>query len=301
MQPQPPQVARLNPQSRGFIQDHLCHHRHHFLEDLAPFLHEQLVRSAFGFGRRPVQKAEIVADVVGKHRLELGAEDVPMRRRSNRRILDQHSGGDIAKDEMAIAVAPVEVARGDFGADHQHAFGVARTDIIGGGLNAEGGRGTGNIHVEPEPVDPQRLLNLDRHRGVGALHIRRCAQHRVHILRVAPGPFQRSPRRCDADFGHDRDFVIAALIPARGHHVRIEDRRLAHHMARFDPARLLDEFDRGIGQRFHLASSNRSRVGGIAAIGKSVETCHQFFVGDRLCGREQAGGRNDRAASECGG
>src|SRR3546814_6362504 len=81
---------------------------------LAPFLDKQLVRIGGGFRVRPVEEAEIVANVVGEYRLEEGAQNVPMDSRRDGRILDQHCGGDIAEDEMAVTVAPVEMARGNF-------------------------------------------------------------------------------------------------------------------------------------------------------------------------------------------
>src|SRR3546814_7145382 len=106
---------------------------------LAPFLDKQLVRIGGGFRMRAVEKAEIVADVVGEHRLEAGAQNVPMDSRRDGRILDQHCGGDIAEDEMAVAVAPVEMARGNFRADYPHNFGVARAVLVRRRLDPEGG------------------------------------------------------------------------------------------------------------------------------------------------------------------
>src|SRR3546814_7981117 len=38
---------------------------------------------------------------------------------------------DVAEDEMAVAVAPVEVSRTDFGIDDQHALRMAGADKIG--------------------------------------------------------------------------------------------------------------------------------------------------------------------------
>ena len=195
---------------------------------------------------------------------------------------------------MAIAVAPFEMARGDLGADHQHRTRIARADVVSGGLNAEGRRRAGDIHVEAEAVDPQRLLDLDRHRRIGALHVRGSAQHRVDIFRLAPCPLQRLPRGGNADLGHHRDFVIRTLGQARTHGFGIEDRRLAHHMARLDPARLLDELDRGIGQGLGIG------MGRIVAVDESVEARHQLGIGDALFGREQAGGGDDRAARKGG-
>ena len=61
--------------------------------------------------------------------------------------------------------------------------------------------------------------------------------------RLAARTLKRLLGSRDADLGHHRDLVIGALRQARAHDVRIEDRRLAHDVARLDPARLLDELD----------------------------------------------------------
>src|SRR3546814_16396748 len=85
-----------------------------------------------------VQKAEIVADIVRKDRLQLGAEDVPMPRGRDLLVFDQNRGRDVAEDEMAVAVAPVQMARTDFGVPAEHALRVARAAIVVGGLVSDG-------------------------------------------------------------------------------------------------------------------------------------------------------------------
>src|SRR3546814_21106337 len=111
-------------------------------------------------------------------------------------FLDQDRGRDVAEDEMAVAVAPVEVSRTDFGIDDQHALRMAGADIVGGGLDAEGRRRAGDVHVEGEAVDAQRILDLDCHPGIGALPVRRGAQPGLDGARVparagGPGPGPR--------------------------------------------------------------------------------------------------------------
>src|SRR3546814_9277283 len=62
-----------------------------------------------------VQKTEIVADIVREDGLQLGTEDVPMPRGRDILILDQNRGRDVAEDEMAVAVAPVQMPRTNLG------------------------------------------------------------------------------------------------------------------------------------------------------------------------------------------
>ncbi len=58
--------------------DQLGHHRAHVAEDLAAFLHEQLVRRADALFRRTVEEAEVVADVVGELGQQLGAHHIEL-------------------------------------------------------------------------------------------------------------------------------------------------------------------------------------------------------------------------------
>ena len=69
--------------------------------------------------------------------------------------LDHGGGTDIAKDEMAIPVAPFQMAGTDLGIDHQRATHRSRSDHIRRGLNTERGRGTGDIHVKGKAPRPQ--------------------------------------------------------------------------------------------------------------------------------------------------
>src|SRR3546814_7971812 len=101
-------------------------------------------------------------------------------------VFDQNRGRDVAEDEMAVAVAPVQMARTDFGVHDEHALRVARADIVGGGLDAEGRRRAGDMHVETESVEAERGLNIDRHRGIRSLHVRRRAQPGIAVARIAP-------------------------------------------------------------------------------------------------------------------
>src|SRR3546814_2643946 len=84
-----------------------------------------------------VQKTEIVADIVREDGLQLGTEDVPMPRGRDILILDQNRGRDVAEDEMAVAVAPVQMPRTNLGVHDEHALRMAGADIIGGGRSEE--------------------------------------------------------------------------------------------------------------------------------------------------------------------
>ena len=203
-----------------------------------------------------------------------------MRMRGNVLRLDQHRGRNIAEDEVAVAVAHVVVAGADLGADHQHRAGMACPDIVRRRLDPEGRRGTGDVHVEPETIDPQCGLYLDRHCRIGALHVGRRAQHRVDILGIAPGSFECLLGRLDPHLGQHRKLLVGAFGPARGHDLRVEQRRLGHDIAGFDPASLLDEFDRTRLQRLHFARGNFRGIGRVEPLDIGVEAFNQFGIGD---------------------
>ena len=234
-----------------------------------------------------IEETEIVADIVGKDRLQPCPDNRPMGVRGHILGLDQHGGRHVAENEMTVAIAPVEMPRADFRTDHQHRPRIARTDKIRCGLDAEGRRRAGNIHVEGKALDPQRLLDFDRHGRIRPLQIGRCAEHRIDIPGIPPSPRQCVLRRRHADLGQNRDFVVGPFGPAGRHDLRIEQRRLAHDVPGFDPARLLDEFDRA-GQQFgHFACRNPSSIGRIEACDIAVEAVHQLHVGDRFRRSEQ--------------
>ena len=64
MQPKPLQPVRVDAKVGGMADDHLGDHRHHFLENLAALLDEQLVRQVPARQARRGSESRIVADVV---------------------------------------------------------------------------------------------------------------------------------------------------------------------------------------------------------------------------------------------
>ena len=66
-----------------------------------------------------VEEAEVVADVVGELGLQPGSQDVPAAL-GLIAALDDHRGGHVAEDEVAVAVPEVQVAGADLRIDHQH-------------------------------------------------------------------------------------------------------------------------------------------------------------------------------------
>ena len=109
MQPQAFQGGGIEAKIAAVLDDHLGHHRHHLAEHLAAFLDEQLVAGPDPLGRGAVQEAEIVADVVGELGLQPRAQDFPAAGRVFL-ALDDHGGRHVAEDEVAVAVAEVQVA-----------------------------------------------------------------------------------------------------------------------------------------------------------------------------------------------
>ena len=138
MQPHALEVGGGEAERVQLLQDHGRDQRHDFLEDLSAFLNEQLVGLGGVLGRGAVQEAEIVADIVGELRLQVSAEDAPaaigqlFARHQNR-------GGDIAEDEVGVAVAEIEVARADFRVHDQDGAGMAAADHVRRGLQSERG------------------------------------------------------------------------------------------------------------------------------------------------------------------
>src|SRR5699024_237717 len=97
------------------------HHRTNLLEHLAALLTEQLVASTDAIRRGAIQKAEIIANVIGKACLQAGTKNFPLVAAGGvLGALDDHGRGYVAKDEMAIPVLPGQMAGTDFRIDHQH-------------------------------------------------------------------------------------------------------------------------------------------------------------------------------------
>ena len=175
------------PSRCGLLDDHRRDHRHDFLEHLASFLDEQLVGAvAASSGAARLRKPKLLRMLFENTVLSLVPRMSQCAAGAMSTVFDQHRGGDIAEDEVAVAVAPVEMAAGDLRADDQHAARVARAHVVRRGLDTERGGRARDVHVEAEPLDAQRVLDLDRHRGIGALHVRRGAQHRVDVGAARP-------------------------------------------------------------------------------------------------------------------
>ena len=94
---------------------------------------------------------------------------------------DQNGCGHVAKDEMAIAVAPFQMARADLRVHDEGGADGSRAHHIGGCLDAERGRRTGDIHIKGKTTCAQKLLNFNGNGGVGTFHIRSGTNHRVHL------------------------------------------------------------------------------------------------------------------------
>ena len=274
--------------------DHLGRHRAHFLEDLAALLAEQFVGLAHAGLVKTVEEAEIVADGVREARFEFRADDLELVLRHGRVFrLDDDGRAGVAENEMAVAVAPVQVAAGDFGIQDQHGARLAALHGGHGLLDAEGGRRTCHVHVKTITIDAERILHFHGHGRVGALHVAARHQYHVDIGRRAAGPRQRVFGGGHGHFRLQRQFVIAPLRDARDHARRVEDAFLFHHEARLDAGRLFDEGHARQFQRRHRARGDRVGVVGIELFRVSIEAGDQLFVGDRKWRRVQSGTADD--------
>ena len=268
--------------------------RHHFLEHFAAFLAEGLVARVRVAVLAAVEKAEVVADAVGKLGGQLGAQHFPLVGRSGTvGPLDNYRRADIAKDEVAVAVIPGLVARGDLGVDHQHALGAAGTHGVDGLLDGKGGRRAGHIHVKPIAARPQRLLDLDGHGRVGALHVGRRAQHGINLVAGLAGGIQRLARGIHGNLGHQRELVVGPLGKARVHAGRVQHAGFFEHIALLDAGGLFDEFDAGIGQRLAHACGDFVGKARVFLVHIAVEGFNQLGIGNGVRGLVNAGSADD--------
>ena len=207
--------------------------------------------------------------------------------------LDDHRGGHVTENEMAVAIAEVEMPRADLGVDHQRRIHRPRRDVIRRRLDPKGRRRTGDIHIERESADPERSLDLDGHCGIGALHVGRRAEHRADPLaRLAP-TLKRLLGGFHGNLREDGDLLVRALRNIRPHQRRIEDARLLDHVARLDPRSLLDELDGRREKRLHASLGDGRGVLSVEMPDIGVESFDQFGVRDAVGRGIEAGRGND--------
>ena len=257
------------------LTDQLRHHRADFLEHLATFLDEQLVRIVHVLFGSTVEKAEVVADVVGKLGHQLGTDDVPLLRRGRQIFaLDDYRGAGVAEDEMAVAVAEVHMPGTDLGVDHQDRARLAQLDAVDRVLDAERGRRARHVHVEAETLDPQCRLHFDGDCRIGALQVGAGDDHAVDVRSGLAGAGQRFFGCLDRHLAENRPLVIAALGNARNHALGIEDAGLVGNVAALDAGSLFDEGGAGLGQRLDLAGLDGSGILAVEAMNVGVEGLH---------------------------
>ncbi|MNF79794.1 hypothetical protein D3C84_620200 [compost metagenome] len=203
--------------------------------------------------------------------------------------LDDHGGGGIAEDEVTVAVAEVQVACADFRVDHQDRAGLAGLHRVGRGLDAEGGRGAGDVHVIAEAVDAECGLHFDGDRRVGALQVGAGDDHAVDIARGLAGALQGLSGGGHGHLAEDAPLVVGALRNARHHALGIEDAVLVHHETALDAGGFLDEGHAGFSQGLDLATLDGGSVLGVEGLHVGVEGGHQLFVGDAVGRGVQAG------------
>ena len=269
------------------VHDVLRYHRDHFLEHLAAVLHELHVAAVFhAVGARAAQKAVVVADVVGKAGGAAGGFDREIGACCVFFPFQQGGGGHVAKDKVAVAVAPFDVGRTNFGVDHQRRADRSGTDHVGGGLNAKSGGRAGDVHVESKALNAQQVLNFNGDGGVGALKIRGGADNSTHVGGGFACVIQCDVRGLDRHFGHDRRLVIAALTHFGVHHGGVQNAIFDHHVTLFDARCLEDEIFGRVVLGLDRACGDPVGMFGIVQIGIGVEGRHQFCVRDRLGGCE---------------
>src|SRR5690606_6165813 len=95
-----------------------------------------------------VQKTEIIPDVVGELGLQAGTENLETLPWFGVLLtLNQDGGAGITKDEVAVPVPEVQVARTDFRTDHQHRTSGAVFHRIDRRLQTESRGAARHVHV----------------------------------------------------------------------------------------------------------------------------------------------------------
>src|SRR5690554_1161296 len=93
----------------------------HFLEYFTTLLDKQFIRFTNTGFVRPVQEAEIIPDIIGKGRFQASAKNLEaMPGLGIFFPLNQNRRAGITKNEMAVPLTEIKVARTDFRAYNQH-------------------------------------------------------------------------------------------------------------------------------------------------------------------------------------
>ncbi len=259
----------------------VAHQRQHLLEHLAPLLAKQLVIAVAGARAQPVQKAEVVADVVGVLGHQLAGYQLPrIGRLAIGLPLQQHCGAGIAEDKVTITIAKIEVPRADLRIDHQRHVGCACRQHVCGCLDAEGGRRAGHVHIKGHAARPQIVLQLDGQRRVGARHVGSGHDHQVDLAGLAAGGDQCLLGGGYCHLHHDGGHLIGPLRQQRLHDVGVEHPLAAHQITALDAGRLLDELAAGVLLGGELAGVDGGGVLLVVEIHILVEGGHQLFIAD---------------------
>jgi hypothetical protein len=149
-----------------------------------------------------------------------------------------------------------------------------------GGLDAEGGRGTGDVHVEGEAARSQQLLDLHCDGRIGAFVVGGGAEHRIHIACLHACHGERGLTGLQRHFGHLSGFVIGPRPQPRMHHVRVQHAGLVQNVALLDARCGHDEVGRGMLLRLRLAGRDRLGIGRVPAICMGVEGGDKLIIGD---------------------
>ncbi len=259
----------------------VTHQRQHLLEHLAPLLAKQLVVAVAGARAQPVQKAEVVADVVGVLGHQLACHQLPgVGHLAISFPLQQHGGTGVAEDEVAVPIAEVEVPRADLRIDHQRQFGAVGCQHVCRSLDAEGGGRAGHVHVKGHAVRPQIVLQLDGQRRIGAWHVGGSDDDQIDLPRFAAGGDQCLFGGGHRHLHHDGGHLIGPLRQQRLHDVGVEHPLSAHQITALDAGGLLDELAAGVLLGRELAGVDGGGVLLVVEIHILVEGGHQLFIAD---------------------
>ena len=153
MQPNPFQVVGRNIHVGELARDLFGDRRADLFEHLSAFLDEQLVGLTNAALVGAIEEAKVISDVIGEQRLQARIQNIPASSAVRCGItLDHDCRGDVPKNKVGVAIAEVEMTRTDLRIDDQYTRGAPGFHGVAGLLNAERGRGAGNIHIKGEPA-----------------------------------------------------------------------------------------------------------------------------------------------------
>ena len=182
------------------------------LNTLRPSCMKVLSRASGSVSSQRFMKPGVVADVAAENCVTSLVPSTSQRSADRGGVfgLDDDGRADVAKDEVAVAVAPFQVGRRDLRVDHQHtACALPLLHGVDGLLDGKGGRRAGHVHVKakaprrPAPAGSRRPWP-GRRAACWPRRTARCQCQR----RVLPAAAMALLRGVHRNLGHQADLLV---------------------------------------------------------------------------------------------